>query len=125
MRAFFGVLAALLLVGVLAGIGTAIYNEGVAAGFAAGQQAEGEGAQVVVTTAAPGLGAGFGVTDLVGIAFATLIFIIALGLLSMVFRINRHGPGPRGWERRHGGVEEFHRELHRREHEGSATPAGT
>lgn len=128
VRAFFGVLMALLLAGLLIGIGTAIYNEGVAAGLATAQRAaDRDGGQVIVAPGLNGIGAGFGVGDLVGIAVASLLFVIGIGLAGILLRGGpRHGhrPGSGGWSDRREQIEEWHRELHRRDGEGGTTPAG-
>ncbi|MGH2428562.1 MAG: hypothetical protein ACRDGV_06690 [Candidatus Limnocylindria bacterium] len=112
MRAFFGVLAALLLVGVLIGIGTAIYNQGVTAGLTAAA-ASGE-AVAVDRFADPYIHGpiGFGVSQLVALLFSVLLIVIIVGLARVAFGGGLHGPrGPGGWGDRRDRIEEWHREL--------------
>jgi hypothetical protein len=132
MGTFFRVLAALLLVIVLAGIGTAIYNQGVSAGLAeAAQQAD--GAEEVVTTNPAYMDgpfkAGFGVIGfLIGTMFFVLLLVITLGLARAAFGMwggGGRGPGGHGWSSRRDRIEEWHREMHRRDGpDGEQRPAG-
>ena len=129
MRAFFGLLAALLLVGVLIGTGTAIYNQGVSAGLnAAG--ADGDDA-AGVRDDGPYIGdpVGFGVGHIVGLLFSVLLVVVIVGLARAAFAIGGHGlhgpRGPGGWGDRRDRIEEWHREMHRRDvGGGEQTPAG-
>ncbi len=128
MRAFLGLLTVLLLVGVLVGTGSAIYNQGVTAGINAAEADAGDGGLRTPDDGAyiGGLVA-FGVGQLVGLLFSVLLVVIIVGLARAAFAIGRHGSHRDGW--RHGagrdGIEEWHRELHRREQGGGEqTPAG-
>ena len=127
MRAFLGLLTALLLVGVLVGTGSAIYNQGVTAGINAAEAEAGDGG-VRADDEGPYIGGpvAFGVGQLVGLLFSVLLVVIIVGLARAAFAIGRHGRHG-GW--RHGDgrerIEEWHRELHRREQGGGEqTPAG-
>jgi hypothetical protein len=133
MRAFVGVLAALLLVGVLFGTGAAIYNQGVSAGLAAaGEQPSGDGDEAdprVGSGVAPYIkgGIGFGVGSLVGLLFSILLIVIIVGLARVAFSGRGPGGGPHsgGWGSRQERMDEWHRELHRREANGGTQhPAG-
>jgi hypothetical protein len=122
------VFAAVLAVAIAVGIGVAIYNAGVSAGFAeAARQAAAAGDPIPV----PGwwglgwlgpygngpFGPGIG---FFGVIFWILGVFLVIGLLRAAFGWGRwRGPGPgsgrRGWGDRSERVEEWHRELHRRE----------
>lgn len=132
MGTFFRVLAALLLVVVVVGIGTAIYNQGVTAGLAeAAQEAGGSGE---ATSANPAyidgpVKAGFGIIGfLIGTIFFVLLLVITVGLARAAFGMwggGAPGPGGHGWSSRRGRIEEWHREMHRRDGaEGEQRPAG-
>ena len=122
------VIAALLLVAVVVGLGAAVYNAGISAGLTAAAQqaiASGDPAPVV-----PVYGYGYGPYvhgpfgwGFFGIFFWILGFFLILALLRAVFGWGRWGGGPRGpggWGgRRSEMAEEWHRELHRRSGEGS------
>jgi hypothetical protein len=136
------IIAALLLVAVLIGIGAAVYNAGVSAGLteaAVRAVASGEPAPVV-----PLYGYGYGPYvhgplawgwGFFGIFFWILGFFLIFGLLRAVFGWGRWGRGPRGpngsgngWGGGGSRAEEWHRELHRRSGEssgeGDQRPAG-
>lgn len=139
MRTFFRVLAALLLVVVVIGIGTAIYNQGVTAGMAeSAQQATASGE---AAPANPGwwdrdgayihgpAGAGFGILAFVfGTVFTLLLIVVTVGLARIAFggwRGGGPGSGPGGWSSRRDRVEEWHRDMHRRDGpDGEPRPAG-
>jgi hypothetical protein len=127
MRAFLGLLTALLLVGVLVGTGSAIYNQGVAAGINAADSEASDGG--IRADDGPYIGdpVAFGIEQLVGLLFSVLLVVIIVGLARAAFGIGRHGPPGGGWGHgdRRGRIEEWHRELHRREQGGGEqTPAG-
>ena len=121
----FRVLAVLLLVGVAIGIGVSVYNAGVTAGLSeAAQQAAASGQPISLPYYgyAPyvhgpwGFGFGF-----FGIFFWILGVFLIIGLLRAAFgwgRWSGRGPGggwgPRGGNGRREMVEEWHREMHRR-----------
>jgi hypothetical protein len=124
-RTIFRVVAALLLVAVLIGVGTSLYNAGVTAGLAeAARQAAASGGQAPVVPyygyGAPyfhgPFGGGFG---FFGIIFLILGFFLIFGLIRAAFgggSWGSRGPrGPIGWGGRREMVEDWHRELHRRE----------
>ncbi len=128
MRAFLGLLTALLLVGVLVGTGSAIYNQGVTAGVNAAEAEAGDGA-VRTDDDGPYIDGpvAFGIGQLVGLLFSVLLVVIIVGLARAAFGIGRHGPDGGGWGHgdRRDRIEEWHRELHRREQNGGEqTPAG-
>ena len=131
MRAFLGLLTALLLVGVLFGAGSAIYNQGVTAGI----NAAADGGEGVVRADGDGPYIGgpiaFGVGQLIGLLFSVLLVVIIVGLARAAFGIGRHGNGGGhgwrhdGWGDRRDRIEEWHREMHRRDPGGGEqTPAG-
>ena len=117
---FFRVLAALLLVAVAVGLGVAAYNAGVTAGLdEAARLAAASGEPLPVGPYGYGYGPyangpwGFGF----GIFFFILGVFLIIGLLRAAFGFGRwggHGPGG-GWGGRREMVEEWHRDLHRRE----------
>ncbi len=121
-RVIFGLLALVLLALVATGIGTAVYNAGVSAGLSdAARQAVASGQPV---PAAPfgygygpywhgGWGFGFG---FFGIFFWILGIFLIIGLLRGAMGWGRWGGGPRGGRSER--IEEWHRELHRREGDG-------
>ena len=122
MSGFFRVFALLLAIAIAVGIGAAVYNAGVTAGLAeAAQQAAASGDPLPVPTYAYGYGPywhGPGGWGFFGLFFLVLGLFIVIGFVRMAFHGGRgHGPGPGGgWGGdRRGRVEEWHRELHRRE----------
>lgn len=132
-RGILRVLAVLLLVAVAIGIGTGVYNAGVTAGLdeaARTAVASGQPVPVAYPYGAYWHGPwGFG---FFGIIFWILGIFLVFGLLRAAFGWGRWGGrGPGGWG--HGGpggpggrremVEEWHRELHRRE--GGSEPEGS
>lgn len=121
-RAIFRVIAALLLVAVLAGIGVYVYNAGVAEGIDEGLRiaasADGEGANIVYPGYYHRPGFGF-----FGILLTILGIFLVFGLLRAAFFGGRWGGpgrghwGPPGGPGRWGGgrrefLEEWHREAH-------------
>ena len=127
MNTAFRVLAVLLVVGVLAGIGVAVYNAGVSQGVA--QQlvtTTASGAPAVVYPAYPGYYGhwGFGGFGFFGIFFWILGIFLIFGLLRAAFGWGRwgrggpgglkgsgyghHGPG----DPRQGMLDEWHRQAH-------------
>jgi len=124
-RTIFGVVAVLLLVAVAAGLGTLAYNAGLSAGLD-------EAARTAVSSGAPATVAypyapywhgpwGFGFFGIIFFVFGIFLFI---GLLRAIFGWGRWGGrGYRGWGGPGGRremVEDWHRELHRREDAGRA-----
>ena len=127
-RGIFGVLAAIVVVAVVAGIGIGAYNAGVSEGLAEAAraaQAAGESPAVVVPPYVSHYGYGWGGG---GFGFFSFLFFILgvfliIGLIRAAFGWGRGGGGhgPRGWDGRRERMEELHRELHRRdEPQGSA-----
>jgi len=128
-RAIFGVVAMVLLVALAVGLGAMAYNAGVTAGLdeaARTATASGVPATVVVPAAPYWHGPwGFGFFGIIFFIFGIFLFI---GLLRAIFGWGRWGGGHRGgwrggWDGPGGRremVEEWHRELHRRE-EGQAS----
>ncbi len=134
MSTFFRLLAALLLVAVVVGIGAAVYNSGVSAGLTeAAVQAASSGDPTPVVPYGYGYGPywhgpfGFG-WGIFGIFFWILGIFLIIGLIRAVFGFGRGGGGHRGhggWGGRYERMDELHRELHRRESgEGEQRPAG-
>jgi len=132
MGTFVRVMATLLVVAVVIGIGAGVYNAGVTAGLAeAAQSAAGSGDPV----AAPywyGYGGPYWHgPGFFGIFFWILGIFLVFALLRAAFGWGRgggRGPGgrgPGGWGGRREMMEELHRDLHRRdatEGERPATP---
>lgn len=130
-RTIFRVVAALLLIAVAVGLGTAAYNAGVSAGLD-------EAARAAAASGAPAPVAypygpywhgpwGFGFFGIIFFVFGIFLFF---GLLRAIFgwgRWSGRGPGGHwrgGWDGPGGRremVEEWHRELHRRDETGQAT----
>jgi hypothetical protein len=123
MRAFIRVLAALLVVALVIGIGTAVYNAGVDAGLAAAP-ALASGDPVPLGGYGPyahgwyGHGWGFG---FFGIFFWILGIFLIFGLLRFAFGGGGRrwggpgGPGAGGgWGDRRDRIEDWHAEMHRR-----------
>jgi hypothetical protein len=134
----FRVLAVLLVVAVAAGIGTMVYNAGVNAGLD-------EAARLAVASGDPlpvpiGYGYGYGYGGpyahgpfgfgFFGLIFGILGIFLLIGLLRAAFGWGRWGgrgpggPGPGGWGGRREMVEDWHREMHRRNEEGEQRAAG-
>ena len=121
-RTILGVLAVIALVGLVAVIGTSVYNAGISQGIAeAANAAAASGDPVVVYPPnAGGYGYGHGGWGFgfFGIFFWILGFFLIFGLLRAAFGWGRWGgggPGRGGWESRQDRISELHRELHRRE----------
>ena len=131
-RTIFRVLAAVALVGLLALVGVSVYNSGVSAGL-------GEAARLATASGNPvpvyaypgpyvghGWGYGWGGFGFFGIFFWILGIFLVFGLLRAAFGRRRGGgwggPGPGGpgglGGRRGEMVEEWHREMHRRDESG-------
>jgi hypothetical protein len=129
MNTAFRVLAVLLVVGVLAGIGVAVYNAGVSQGVA--QQlvtATASGAPTVVYPGYPGYYGhwGFGGFGFFGIFFWILGIFLIFALIRAAFGWGRWGGrgGPGGWRGGYGYghhgpgdprremLDEWHREAH-------------
>jgi hypothetical protein len=136
MRTFVRVLAVLVLVALVIGIGTAIYNQGVTAGLdeaARVAAASGEPTPVDPSGYRYGYGwggpyahgpFGWGFGGFFGLLFGVFAIVLIVGLVRAAFGGWRGGPGPGGWGgSRHDRVEEWHRELHRREGAGDGGPA--
>lgn len=129
MGTFFRVVMALLLAGLVIGIGAGIYNAGVSAGLAEAARVAEAGEQVVAPYAygyGPYWNGGFGF-GFFWIFGAVLGFFLIIAFVRAAVgwgRWGNGGPGgPGGWGGRRERLEEMHRELHRRDAEGS-TPAG-
>ena len=122
-RTILGVLAVIALVGLVAVIGTSVYNAGVSQGIAeAANAAAASGDPVVVYPPYVGGDYGYGHGGwgfgFFGIFFWILGFFLIFGLLRAAFGWGRWGgggPGRGGWESRQERISELHRELHRRE----------
>lgn len=124
-RGFFGVLAMIVLVAIVAGIGIGIYNAGVSEGVAeaarAAQAAGGDPAVVLPPYAGGGYGPDYGYhwggggPGFFGILFGILAIFLIFGLIRAAFGWGRHGGGrgPGGWESRNERIAEMHRELHK------------
>ena len=122
-RTILGVLAVIALVGLVAVIGTSVYNAGISQGIAeAANAAAASGDPVVVYP--PYVGGHYGYGNggwgfgFFGIFFWILGFFLIFGLLRAAFGWGRWGgggPGRGGWESRQERMSELHRELHRRE----------
>lgn len=139
MRTFMRVLAVLVLVALAIGIGTAIYNQGVTAGLdeaARVAAASGDPVPVDPSTYRHGYGwggpyangpFGWGFGAIFGLLFTVFAIVVIVGLARIAFGGWRGGPGHGGdWGGgRHERVEEWHRELHRRDRadDGGAAPA--
>ncbi|MDP9271169.1 MAG: hypothetical protein M3P14_09415 [Chloroflexota bacterium] len=142
MNTAFRVIAALLLVGVLVGIGAGVYNAGVSQGLAQNVTAVASGAPAAAYGyyypgfVGPHWGWGFG---FFGIFFWILGIFLIFGLLRAAFgwgRGGRHygrwgGYGPGGWkgpgtgDPRREMLDEWHRGAHGEADAGSGkTPAG-
>jgi hypothetical protein len=124
-RVILGVLAVLVLVVVAGSIGTAVYDAGLQAGFAnAAQQAvaSGQPAPVPVNAYPYGYGPywhggwGFGFFGIVFWIFGILLLIgLVRGALGWGRWRGPGGSGPGRYGRRADAIEDWHRELHRRE----------
>jgi hypothetical protein len=125
-RGIFGVLAAIVVVAVVAGIGIGVYNAGVSEGVAEAArlaQAAGESPAAVVYPpyiGHPGYGYGWGGGfGFFGILFGILFLFLIFGLIRAAFGWGRWGGGggrgPGGWESRNERIAEMHRELHKRD----------
>ena len=121
-RTILGVLAVIALVGLVAVIGTSVYNAGISQGIseaANAAAASGDPAPVVIGPYGQyGYGHGGWGFGFFGIFFWILGFFLIFGLLRAAFGWGRWGgggPGRGGWESRQDRMSELHRELHRRE----------
>ena len=121
MSGFFRAFAFLVAIAIAIGIGAAVYNAGVTAGLAeAARQATANGDAVMVPWGYGPYWHGPGGFGFFGLLFAIFGFFLVIGLLRAAFGWGRWGgprgrSGPGGWGDRSGRVEEWHRELHRRE----------
>lgn len=135
-RAFLSILFALVLVGVLAGVGTQVYQAGVAQGIIdAGRFPAGATVPVV---------GGYHGPDLLGLLFPILLLFLLFGLIRGAFMhgrgwdhrgSGRHGGWGCDWdrdERREGGPGSWREQrerrmadLHRRLHESDGTDVGS
>ena len=131
MGGFGRVLAIVVAVLIAVAIGAGVYNAGVSAGLAeAAQQAAAAGDPLPVPT---GYGYGWGYGPywhgpggfgFFGIFFAILGIFLIIGLVRASFGWGRwRGGGPNGGSGRRERLEEFHRELHRRD-SSAERPAG-
>jgi hypothetical protein len=131
MGGFGRALAILVAVLIAVAIGAGVYNAGMTAGLAeAAQQAAATGDPLPANN---GFGYGYGPYwhgpggfGFFGILFAILGVFLVIGLIRGAMGWNRWGGGPGGrgdWGGRRERLEEFHREMHRRE-TGGERPAG-
>jgi hypothetical protein len=121
-RTLFAVLAVILIVGALAGLGTYAYNAGINEGLAeAARQAVASGDPVPVYPAYPGYGGwgyGHGFGWGFGFIFWILGFFLILWLIRAAFGWGRwNGRGGPGRER----LDEIHRQLHERDRTDAAS----
>ena len=138
MRGFFGFIAFLLLIGLVAAVGVGIYNAGVSAGIASdiGSQIS-SGAQVPIVYAGPYVGQPWGGgVGFFGILFGIFFLFLIFGLLRAAFGWGRwgghhghgygYGPSSKSWAVRHGGPDDYLDAWHRERHgEGTEGTAGT
>ena len=120
-RGIFGFLAAIVVVAVMAGIGLGAYNAGVSEGIAEAAraaQAAGDSAAVVYPPYVGHYGWGGGGGGFFGFLLFILGFFLIIGLIRAAFGMGRWGGGgrgPGGWDSRRERMEEYHRELHKRD----------
>ena len=116
------VLAALLVIGLVVGIGTAVYNTGVNAGMAASADVvAASGNPAVAPYAFGGYGPGYGYgpgpywhgPGFFGIFFFFLGIILIIGVVRAAVGWGGGPRGPGGWGGRRERFEELHRDLHR------------
>jgi hypothetical protein len=129
-RGIFAVLAAIVVVAVMAGIGIGAYNAGVSEGVAEAAraaQAAGDSPAVVYPPYVGHYGYGWGGGPGFGF-FGFLLFILGffliIGFIRAAFGWGRWGGGgrgPDGWGGRRERMEELHRELHRRDEPQGST----
>jgi hypothetical protein len=125
-RAIFGVLAVLVIALLAVGIGTAVYDAGVSAGLNdAAQQAVASGQPVPAVPYGYGYGFGPGWHGGWGFGFFGIIFwilgiFLVIGLVRGALGWGRwYGRGPGGGPGgRRDAIEEWHRDMHRREGDG-------
>ena len=123
VRAVVRVLATLVVVALVVGIGISLYNAGVSAGLSeAAQLAAASGEAVPVDRFGYAYGApyingpmGWGFGAFFGILFWILVVFLLIGLVRTAVGGRHGGPGHGGWGDRRGRIEELHRELHRAE----------
>ena len=133
----FRAVAVVLLLVILAGVGVSLYNAGVSAGLSQQLQQVVQGGQTVTVAPYPygpyfngGWGFGLGVF---GIIFWIIGIFLIIGLIRAAFGWGRGGRGGHsGWSKDYGygrggwagadRVEDWHRELHRREGAGGEQP---
>jgi hypothetical protein len=126
MGTFVRVMAALLVVAVLVGIGAGVYNAGVTAGLAEAAQSVASSGDPVVAPYWFGYGGPYWHgPGFFGIFFWILGIFLVFALLRVAFGWGRGGGrGPGGWG---GGrremMEEMHRDLHRRDASEGQRPA--
>lgn len=127
------VLATLVVVALMVGIGISIYNAGVSAGLSeAAQLAAASGEVVPVDRFGWAYGApyingpmGWGFGAIFGILFWIFVVFLLIGLVRAAVGGGRGGRRHGGWGDRRGRIEELHRELHRAEAgETGQRPAG-
>lgn len=129
MRGFFGFIAFLLLIGLVAAVGVGIYNAGVSAGIASdiGSQIS-SGVQVPIVYPGPYVGQPWGGgVGFFGILFGIFLLFLIFGLIRAAFgwghyRHYRDGEGGgvyRSWGHHRGKPDDYldawHRETHERE----------
>ena len=130
MGTFVRVLATLLVVAILVGIGTGVYNAGVTAGLAEQLQQAAASGDAVVAPCPYGYGYGgpyWHGPGFFGIVFGILGILLLIGLVRAAIGGGRWGGrghgGPGGWGDRQSRMAELHRDLHRRE-AADERPAG-
>ncbi len=117
------VLATLVVVALMVGIGISVYNAGVSAGLSeAAQLAAASGEAIPVDRFGYAYGApyingpmGWGFGGFFGILFSIFVVFLLIGLVRAAIGGRRGGPGHGGWGDRRQRIEELHRELHRSE----------
>jgi hypothetical protein len=115
------VLATLVVVALVVGIGVSVYNAGVSAGLSeAAQLAAASGEAVPIDRFGWGYGApyingpiGWGFGGFFGILFSIFLVFLLIGLVRVAVGGRRGGPGHGGWGDRRARLEGLHRELHR------------
>ena len=129
MRGFFGFIAFLLLIGLVAAVGVGIYNAGVSAGIASdiGSQIS-SGAQVPIVYTGPYVGQPWGGgIGFFGILFGIFLLFLIFGLIRAAFgwgHYGRHRGGGeyKSWGHHYGGPNEYLDQWHRESHGEQAEP---
>ena len=140
MGIFVRVMAALLAIAIIVGIGTTVYNAGVSAGLAEAGRTVAESAENADTVLVPygygggaywngPMGPGF-IGPVFGVIVLAFVTFLVFGLLRAAFGVGRGGgprgpggPGSRGGGRR-ATFEAMHRDLHRGDVAGDERSGG-